>query len=360
MTRKKHKGRKKLLTKKQFLYMKNDLSKIVNVMDELALRGEVHRIIGDEKTGTVFPGFDFAKLDKTYANTINLYNGMWPGYQKCNNAYHDLEHTMMIFLATARLLHGYQVVHGDEPKKRISSQGALQGLESSLIHEAGLQLKVEEDRPYPHGSTGAFYTNGHEERSKKFMLHYFTGQDAIPRDDVLEELNITREELVFRKNNILCTGLSQDMTRIGFSTYEEEVVSKIVGTADLLGQMSDPNYVYKLPYLFLEFVEAGILDYESPIELIAKHEEFHDEMIGRMDNQLGGMREYMRHHFREHRGIDRDLYHECIEINLKRSRRIGRNPERFFRRLSRNTDYNSRLSDLTRLEEDTKQAEQVL
>ncbi len=343
-------GRKRYLSRKKYLYMKNDLSRLVNVMDELALRDEVHGIIG-----AVYPGFDFKRLDKTYANIINLYNGMHSGYLKSDNPYHDLEHTMMVFLAKARLLHGYQTVHGDDPENSISAEGALMGLEGALFHESGMVLSIDE-----RGGTGAKFRDTHEKRGIEFTREYKKKHDNIYGNERSEEKAGAERELKFLTNVLRGTDLDQKPDDIRFSTYEEEVVSKMLGTADLLGQMSDPNYIFKLPYLYLEFIEAGITGFEGPVELIAKHGEFHDEMFRRMDNDLGGMRRHMRIHFREYMDMDRDLYQECIAKNLKRSKRIGRDPEKFLKRLWRNEDYNARLSYLTRLEEDTKQDEEAL
>ena len=39
---------------------------------------------------------------------------------------------------------------------------------------------------------------------------------------------------------------------------ENEILGKMLGTADLLGQMSDRTYLEKLPFLYLEFKHAGI------------------------------------------------------------------------------------------------------
>ena len=53
----------------------------------------------------------------------------------------------------------------------------------------------------------------------------------------------------------------------------------IVGTADFLGQMSDPNYIQKLPSLFNEYEEGGVPGYSSSDDLIAKTPAFFKQFV---------------------------------------------------------------------------------
>jgi len=46
-----------------------------------------------------------------------------------------------------------------------------------------------------------------------------------------------------------------DVTRLVFRTELEKLVGFALATADLLGQMAAPDYVDKLPILYLEFAE---------------------------------------------------------------------------------------------------------
>ena len=56
---------------------------------------------------------------------------------------------------------------------------------------------------------------------------------------------------------IRCTGLTTDLPAIPFSNEQEMIVGHSIGTGDLLGQIAAPDYVEKLPLLYLEFEEAA-------------------------------------------------------------------------------------------------------
>ncbi len=56
---------------------------------------------------------------------------------------------------------------------------------------------------------------------------------------------------------IRCTGVNVKLDSIQFQSDEERIVGYALGTADLLGQMAAPDYVDKLPILYLEFAEAA-------------------------------------------------------------------------------------------------------
>jgi hypothetical protein len=83
-----------------------------------------------------------------------LFNGKYPGYSECNTKYHNLEHTISVALATARLVHGSHL-EGHE----FSPKNILLALVASLFHDAGL-IQAEGDI----NGSGAKYTIGHEER----------------------------------------------------------------------------------------------------------------------------------------------------------------------------------------------------
>ena len=53
-----------------------------------------------------YPQKDFEIVKKSFSLIIDLFAGDYSGYLKCLTEYHDLNHTMDAFLATARLLDG--------------------------------------------------------------------------------------------------------------------------------------------------------------------------------------------------------------------------------------------------------------
>ena len=105
---------------------------------------------------------DHNRVEEAFEDTVKLFKGRFIGYQACKTKYHDLNHTLAVFLATARLVHG-AVIDG----RSISIDMISIGLICALFHDAGL-IQTEDD----HEGTGAKFTLGHEERSIVFIKKY--------------------------------------------------------------------------------------------------------------------------------------------------------------------------------------------
>ncbi len=118
-----------------------------------------------EEVKSILSSIDFMDhnaVEETFKDTVKLFKGQFRGYQACKTKYHDLNHTLAVFLATARLVHG-AVIDG----RSISIDMIAIGLISALFHDAGLiQTEDEQD------GTGAKFTLGHEERSITFIKKY--------------------------------------------------------------------------------------------------------------------------------------------------------------------------------------------
>ncbi len=235
-------------------------------------------------------------IRSVYADIILLFNGEYPGYRASNTKYHNLEHTIMVTLATARLIHGC-VMGGF----RFDSQSIMLGIIAGLYHDSGL-IQTKHDQQ----GTGAKYTIGHEKRSVEFMKKN------------LAQKNFSKTQMKDCEHLIKCTNLSIDVRKIPFCSKELETVGKIVGSADLLGQMADRRYLEKLVLLFKEFQEAGIPDFDSEEQLLEKTEGFYKNVARkRLEQDLDNVSAYMRYHFKHRWGIDRDLYAESVKSTLK-------------------------------------------
>lgn len=245
----------------------------------------------------------FAPVEKTFADILNLFGGSFNGYRSCNTPYHDLQHTTDCFLAMARLIHGAHVegVPFSDNEKTL-------GLITALLHDTGyIQKKVETE------GTGARYTLTHVERSIQFMEKYF------------RDLEIPSEDTFICRSCLECTGLDVHIHEVDFKNARHEILGKMLGAADLLGQMADRYYVEKLIFLYEEFVEGQVPGFENELDLLAKTEDFYAETMIRLDRELGGVRRFMRPHFRARWGVDRDLYQEAIERNMEYLRYILEN-----------------------------------
>jgi hypothetical protein len=244
----------------------------------------------------VVPDFDTSYLKNVYGDIICLFNGDYPGYRASNTKYHNLEHTCSVTLATARLIHGLHV-----QGKRFSSRVILLGLVGALFHDTGL-IQREEER----GGTGAQYTIGHEERSVELMGKYLTS-GGFSAEDINDCGNI-----------ILSTNLNLTLGDISFRSDETRSMGRVVGSADLIAQMADRNYLEKLPLLFLEFKEARMSGFVTPLELFKNTGEFYHSVVRtRLTKEMGNVSSAALFHFKERWGIDRDLYAEAITNNIK-------------------------------------------
>ncbi|MEM9057158.1 MAG: hypothetical protein AAGD86_06755, partial [Pseudomonadota bacterium] len=112
----------------------------------------------------LYPGEDFAYLGEAFRTFNRLFSGTLPGYRGCDTVYHDMQHTLDMTLATARLIGGYQR-SGDTP--RLDARTAGIGIVTALFHDSGYILKTDEAE-----RNGAEYTLSHVSRSAEFLNDY--------------------------------------------------------------------------------------------------------------------------------------------------------------------------------------------
>ena len=249
------------------------------------------------------PPPDPSPIEKVFADVLRLFKGKFPGYRASNTKYHNLEHTCSTALAAARLIHGLHV-QGEAFTPRIV-QLCLIG---ALFHDTGL-IQTEEETE----GTGAKYTLGHEDRSIAIMEKYLVENGSLQAD--IRDCS----------HLIKSTELFLSIEDIPFETEEIRTMGKVLGTADLVAQMADRDYQEKLPLLFLEFQEAGMEEFETPLELFKKTEEFYRSVARkRMANVLGGVSSAAIHHFRERWKIDKNLYEESIKYNIRQMKETVR------------------------------------
>ncbi len=267
------------------------LNGLVDMTDHKAVLSEAVQTLS-----MTWPSFNFPYLRRVFSDMEQLFAGRYPGYQACNTRYHDFRHTLDVFLAMARLLHGAAVAG-----IRFTDKQAALGVISALMHDTGY-IQMTDDR----SGTGAKYTVAHIDRSIAFMKRYYAG------DPLFEK------ELPAFDHILHCTGFVMKIPEMKFPSRELELLGKMLGTADLLGQMADRLYLEKLLFLYYEFVEAGIPDYLSELDLLKKTVPFYQFIRRRYAADLEGVDSYMIHHFRARWNIDRDLYREAVEQNVRR------------------------------------------
>jgi len=119
-----------------------------------------------------------------------------------------------------------------------------------------------------------------------------------------------------------CTGLNTDLRTLSFSDPDVELCGKMLGAADILGQMADRTYLEKLLFLYHEFKEAGLSGYESERDLLEKTLGFYDMIRKRLAGDLSGVDRYLRPHFMDRYGVDQNLYEEAVEKNIAYLRQV--------------------------------------
>ena len=250
------------------------------------------------------PSLDLSLIEDAYNDIILLFNGKFPGYRTSNTKYHNLEHTCAVTLATARLIHGLHV-----QDQSFSTRVIQLGIISALFHDTGLIQTDEENE-----GTGAQYTIGHEVRSITLMEKYLSDK-GLSAEDILDCSHI-----------IMCTKLSLSLDKIRFNSDEIKIMGKVLGSADLIAQMADRTYLEKLPLLFLEFKEAGMEGFETPLEIFQNTEDFyHSVAITRLTEELSGVSYAALYHFRSRWEIDRDLYAESMKNNIRYMKKVTKN-----------------------------------
>ena len=241
----------------------------------------------------MFDSFNVAQFKTVFFDIISLFEGNYPGYQKCSTDYHDLAHTIEVLLAMAQLIHGYSI-----NSVMLSEKSVLMGLISALMHDTGY-IQTDDDTL----GTGAKHTLTHVARSIDFNEIYFQAH------------GFSQSDFTFCKNCIDCTDITTDPATIVFTSHEEEVVAKMLGITDLIGQMADRNYLEKLWYLYYEFEEGNVPGFESELDLFRQTIGFFAFSDQRTTLTLGNLEKHMIFHFIERWSIHEDLYRTAIEKN---------------------------------------------
>jgi hypothetical protein len=229
-----------------------------------------------------------------FSQVRSLFEGEFPGYRGCLAEYHDFNHTMSVLLASARLLDGYNIERVFLPE-----EPAIQLLLAALLHDSGY---IQED--WDTEGTGAKYSRHHEQRSIEFLQRH-AGVFEIEDPEV---------EPIVRL--IQATDLKNDFAKIPFPSEEQQDAGAILGSADILGQMSDRAYLEKLLFLYHEFREAGIPGYDTEFDILKKTRDFYEAVKGRLRDTYLHVFELAHHHFRERYQIDQNLYIVAVDRQM--------------------------------------------
>lgn len=262
-----------------------DVTGLVNVSDPEAVGAEVGRIFRKR-----YGNDAWKPVAQAFRDVDALFRGEYPGYRACETSYHNIQHTLDMTLATARLLDGYDGAAGG--KQRLGPERFAMGVISGLFHDAGY-IRSRHDTRNAHG---AVYAPRHVSRSARFLAGY------MPRVGLSGYAGVASRIVHF-------TGYEKPLSSLRIHNEKDRLIGCVLATADLLAQMSDRQYLEKCrDLLYPEFERSGLtrvlkddgsvqVVYASGADLLSKTPAFFRFVLERLDSHLDGVYRYSELHF---------------------------------------------------------------
>jgi hypothetical protein len=103
-----------------------DVTNTVQVSDAVSVRNAVYELFS-----STFPGASFDRIWLAFYDFERLFTGRFPGYRGCDTTYHDVQHTLDMTLALARLVAGYE--RSAEQHDRLGAKRAQMASSRSIM-----------------------------------------------------------------------------------------------------------------------------------------------------------------------------------------------------------------------------------
>ena len=213
----------------------------------------------------------YGGLKSDYADIIG-----WAGNMALENIansdalYHNTDHTILVTLVGQEILRGKHIREGG-----VSAEEWLHYGIALLCHDIGYVKGVCQadgggwystgtESPkvqLPPGATDASLTPYHVDRGKLFVQERFIGHKLIDVGLLKDCIEPTRFPVPSKED-----------------TTDTVSLPGLVRAADLIGQLSDPRYLNKIPALYHEFQETGVasaLGYQNPGDLRHNYPKFY-------------------------------------------------------------------------------------
>jgi hypothetical protein len=263
----------------------------------------------------VYPDTRFLCLAGAFRDFKRMFRGELPGYKGCDTLYHDIQHTLDMTLAMARLIGGHEraVPYAD----RLGPERAEVGIIVALFHDSGYILHQDDDVEH-----GAEYTQTHVSRSSRFLEGYLVGIGLATSAAAAGQI-------------VHFSGYEKAPHEIKLDDPKHRVVGELLGTADLMAQMADRCYLEKCrDRLFPEFVLGGLaveehddgrtsVRYSSGIDLLRQTPSFFQQVFSkRLDVEYHGRYRYYEAWF-----DGNNPYLDAIEKNLRFLRHVLANEQ---------------------------------
>ncbi|MBI3045649.1 MAG: hypothetical protein HYY78_22810 [Betaproteobacteria bacterium] len=254
------------------------------------------------------PNGELRPVETAFDVFSRLYSGTLPGYAGCETWYHDAQHSLDCALVMARLLDGHERGTADG---RMGGRRARLGVIAALFHDAGYIRRSADEEQH-----GAQFTLYHVRRSGDFLAEFLPSVGFVEEGALAEQL-------------VHFTGYEVALDRIDVHDPLDRRLGFMLGTADVLAQMSDRCYLEKCrDFLYPEFEICGLAGaphpdgtkplYDSREDLLRKTPGFHDKIWKeRMDGYFESVYRYAAAHFG-----GRNLYLDVIQGHLRRLREV--------------------------------------
>lgn len=277
-----------------------DITDRIRVTDPIEVGDEVLRLYR-----ALYRDARTRPMERAFRDLSQLYHGKHPDYHPCDTEYHDIQHVLDVTLTMARLLDGY--ARGPKGAAQLTPDLFSVGVITALFHDVGY-LRRRNDRKRRFGGE---YTLTHVTRGSKFLRAY------LPRIG-LKRYAVAASQLIH------FTGYERKVDTIRLADPLLRRVGEILGTADIIAQMSDRCYLEKCrDRLYPEFVLGGLTRrrlatgetvtvFESGSDLVRKTPGFYSNASKRLSEQLHGAYRYAEKHFRSRT----NLYIEEMNKNV--------------------------------------------
>ncbi len=260
-----------------------DVTNTVQVSNPAAVRDAVHDLLAQ-----TFPRMSFDKVWLAFYDFERLFTGRYPGYKGCDTTYHDMQHTLDMTLALARLVAGYET--SVDPAERLGQARAQMAVITSLFHDAGYIRHEKRDSDFKNGAEFTLY---HVSRSADFLRRY------LPEIGLSADVGVSSMIVHF-------TGYELDLDHIELDDPRDVICGHLIGTADLIAQMADRCYLEKCrDRLYYEFVVGGVavenaspgeykVRYRSGRDLLKKTPAFYQQVMrDRLNAKFNRVYRYM-------------------------------------------------------------------
>ena len=284
-----------------------DISDNIDTTEPVAVNAAVSRIFLE-----LYWPHSSAHIDRAFRDVALLYSGELPGFHCCDTAYHDIQHVLDVTLAMARLIQGYERVR--IVAQPLEAELFSLGIVTALFHDCGYVRRLDDTEH----SNGGQLTLTHVSRGAAFLRSY------LPQIGMGDQAEIAAALIHF-------TGYEMPVSKIQVPTLRHKLLGSLLGSADIIAQMSDRCYLEKCrDRLYPEFLAGGIarkrlpggeeqVIFASGDDLVMKTPQFFQSAKRRLDGDLGGGYRYAEHHFG-----GQDLYLEEINKNVRFAQAIER------------------------------------